>query len=436
MINTTKLTPVIGMEIHVELRTKSKMFCGCPADHFGVKANTQTCPVCLGMPGALPVPNQKAIEWTTMIGLALGSTIAQVSKFDRKHYFYPDLPKGYQISQYDEPLCTGGHIDTKEGKITITRVHLEEDTAKLQHTSLDNKEVTLIDFNRSGVALVEIVTEPEIKSASQAKEYAQQIQQLIRYLGVSDADMEKGSMRVEANISWGLDLGYKVEVKNINSFRFLEKAITYELSRQKDLLDQGITPDQETRGYNEAKSSTYPQRTKEGAADYRYFPEPDIPPLVISAAQIDDIKARMPHLPKQIEALFISTYHLRPDYATIFTSDKIKADFALRCLKQGMAMGIEANTIANILINKSANLPNTPDAVIGLLKEAESKPTLSHAELEIVIQTVINDNQPVVAKYKSGKTVVIGALVGDVMRRTKGKALAKTVSDILLEKLK
>lgn len=435
MIDTAKMTPIIGMEIHVELATKSKMFCGCPANHFGVEPNTQTCPVCLGMPGALPVPNRKAIEWTAMIGTALKSTIATQSKFDRKHYFYPDLPKGYQISQYDEPICSGGYIDTSTGRINITRVHLEEDTAKLQHITLDDKEATLIDFNRSSVPLVEIVTEPEIHSAEQAKEYAQKIQQIVRYLGVSDADMEKGSMRVEANISWGLNLGYKVEVKNINSFRFLEKAITYELNRQKALLEKGITPDQETRGYNESKSSTYSQRVKEEAADYRYFPEPDIPPLVLTPDQINDIKNKMPPLPVEVELLFTQKYHIRPDYAAIFSADKKRADFTIHCFELAKKTKLDLTAVANFLINKTTDLPSNPEAVIKLIETSSHRSSLSTADLEKAVQESINANKDVVAKYKSGKLGVIGALVGDVMRRTKGQADAKTTNELLLKRL-
>jgi len=228
--------PTIGIEVHVELKTKSKMFCGCPADHFGASANTNTCPVCLGLPGALPVPNVKAIRWTQLIGLALHCKAERESKFDRKHYFYPDLPKGYQISQYDEPLCTDGYLETTEGKVRITRVHLEEDTGKLLHTTLEGEDVTLVDFNRSGVPLVEIVTEPDVKTGTQAKEFCERLQRIVRYLAVSDCDMEKGSMRLEANISLGLDLGYKVEVKNLNSFNFVGRAIDYELQRQEKLL--------------------------------------------------------------------------------------------------------------------------------------------------------------------------------------------------------
>lgn len=436
MINTNNLKPVIGMEIHVELATISKMFCGCPANHFAAKPNTQTCPVCLGMPGALPVPNRKAVEWTVMIGQALNAAVATQSKFDRKHYFYPDLPKGYQISQYDEPLSFGGFIDTAEGRINITRVHLEEDTAKLQHVTLDNHEATLIDFNRSGVPLVEIVTEPDIKTASQAKEYAQKIQQLIRYLGVSDADMEKGSMRVEANISWGLDLGYKVEVKNINSFRFLEKAIVYELKRQKELLDNGTTPTQETRGYNESKSSTYPQRTKEGAADYRYFPEPDIPPLILTSKEIKDIKANMPKLPQEIIEEMVTKYQVRSDYAVILVTDKHKAQFALNCLAQAVSLNIDPNAIVNYLVNKVPVLPSSPEAIIKIFTDKNNQQSLSPEEIEVAVQITLSENEELVDKYKSGKTAVISALIGDVIRKTNGKANAKLINEVLIKNLK
>lgn len=275
-----KYTPVIGLEIHVELETKSKMFCQCSADWFGRAPNTQTCPVCLGMPGALPVPNKQAIEWTIKIAQALGCRINEISKFDRKHYFYPDLPKGYQISQYDEPIGQNGTFEVADKTFRVRRVHLEEDTGKLTHSGED----TLVDFNRSGVPLVEIVTEPDFDSSDDVKAFLEELHTIITYLEVSNANMQEGSMRLEPNISLRLTgekelPNYKVEIKNINSFRFVKQAIDFEVERQAELLESEQTPKQETRGFEEKTQSTYSQRSKEGEADYRYFPEPDIPPL-------------------------------------------------------------------------------------------------------------------------------------------------------------
>lgn len=433
-MNTDTLKPVIGMEIHVELKTKSKMFCSCPANHFGATPNTQTCPVCLGMPGALPVPNRQAIEWTIMIGLGLSCQIATKSKFDRKHYFYPDLPKGYQISQYDEPLCTNGHITTSQGSIGITRVHLEEDTAKLQHTTLDGQKVTLIDFNRSSVPLVEIVTNPDITSAKQAREYAQKIHQLVRYLGVSDADMEKGSMRVEANISWGLNLGYKVEVKNINSFRFLEKAIDYELARQQALLAKDIIPTQETRGWSESKNQTYSQRIKEDAEDYRYFPDPDIPPLVITPKELNRIKSVMPKLPNTYRQELLNDWHIRPDYIDTLIANKARAEAVINCLTQAKSQQLPINEVVNLIVNKHAD-PSNPAAIFTFIRQSTQKSLLPKTELIPIIQQVIDENPEIVAKYRSGKTTVIGALIGDVMRRTKGTADPSMTHQLLTHKL-
>lgn len=424
----------IGMETHVELATNSKMFCGCPANHFGKSPNTQTCPACLGLPGALPVPNKRAVEWTIMIGLALNCKINKVSKFDRKHYFYPDLPKGYQISQYDEPICSNGYLNTKEGKIRITRVHLEEDTGKLQHRVVNGKNVTLIDFNRSGVPLVEIVTEPDIHSGTQAKEYTQKLQNIIRYLEVSDCDMEKGSMRLEANVSWGEQYGYKVEVKNLNSFKFVDKAINYELDRQKKLIEKGEIPKQETRGWNEKENITVHQRYKEVASDYRYFPEPDIPPMNFSKKLIQSIKDRIPELPDEKYVYFVEKLQIRSDYAEIFVQDKEKALFAEKILEKGKKQNMKVDEISNYLINKKVEpIKNSVDEI--LKKVAKGSVALVTGEKELMkwINESIKLNQKAVSDYRNGKENALFAIVGLVMKLSKGKADPK-ITKILLEK--
>jgi len=431
-----KLNPTIGMETHVELRTKSKMFCGCPADHFGKPPNTQTCPVCLGLPGALPVPNKKAVEWTIILGLALNCKINKVSKFDRKHYFYPDLPKGYQISQYDEPLCSEGYLDTKEGRIRITRVHLEEDTGKLQHRKVDGKNVTLIDFNRSGVALVEIVTEPDIKTGTQAKEYTQKLQNIIRYLEISDCDMEKGSMRLEANISWGLDLGYKVEVKNLNSFRFVDKAINYELERQKRLIIKGITPKQETRGWNETENKTYSQRIKEVASDYRYFPEPDIPPMKFSTPYIKSLKSYIPLLPDDYLKIFVNNYKIRKDYAEILSVRKNVAKFSEIIFEKGKKINLSPQLIANYLINQKI-IPDEEKIsdLLTKISRINNKNTDDINLLNEWADAAINKLPDAVKDYKKGRKNAVFALVGLVMNISKGKANPRKVKEIIEAKI-
>ena len=429
--------PIIGLEIHVELATLSKMFCGCPADHFGKPPNTQTCPTCLGLPGALPVPNKKAIEWTILVGLALKGNINKKSKFDRKHYFYPDLPKGYQISQYDEPLCFGGYLQTSSGMVKITRVHIEEDTGKLQHKIIGGKKVSLIDFNRSGVPLVEIVTEPDIHSAQEAKEFAQKLQKIIRYLGVSDCDMEKGSMRLEANTSWGLNLGYKVEIKNINSFRFLGKAVEYDLKRQKKILETGKTPQQETRGWNEAKSETVTQRYKETADDYRYFPEPDIPPMIFSKSYISKIKSQIPMLPEDKMRLFIDKYGINTEYAGILVQDKSRADYFEKACVFAAKQSINPKDIANLMLNRGIDGKfSDPEKFISSLVSKNVKKYSGQSELLETIKEVIKKEKKAVADYKKGNDKVLGFLIGALQVRLKGRADPKVARNELIRLLK
>ncbi len=407
--------PVIGLEVHVELKTKSKMFCGCSADYFGQKPNSHTCPVCLGLPGALPVPNKKAIEWCIMIGLALNCNISLLSKFDRKNYFYPDLPKGYQISQYDEPFCLNGNIKLSNNKqVTIKRVHMEEDTGKLVHQG----DSTLIDFNRSGVPLVEIVTEPDFENAKEVVEYLKKLQQIVRYLDVSDADMEKGNMRLEPNISLkkhgAKELPtYKVEVKNINSFRFVEKAIEFEIKRQTEILEEEKTPIQETRGWDEDRQKTVSQRIKEEANDYRYFPEPDIPPLRFSDSDIASIECLMPELPNIKMQRFINIYRLSAYDAEILTRDKKIAEYFDEAAVVGFHHELSRKQIANYIINKKIDTDKTlPAELINIIIKDSKKFLVDENKLKEAIIKVMFQNQKAVEDYKSGKVQVIGHLIG------------------------
>lgn len=438
-----KYTPVIGLEVHVELKTKSKMFCACSADYFGQEPNTHTCPVCLGLPGALPVPNKKAIEWCIMIGLALNCEIPLFSKFDRKNYFYPDLSKGYQISQYDQPFSQNGWIKLLSGKkIGITRVHMEEDTGKLTHETIDGEKVSLIDFNRSGVPLVEIVTEPDFDNANDVKEYLQRLQQIVRYLEVSNADMEKGNMRLEPNISLrkegekGLP-EYKVEVKNINSFNFVGRAIGFELKRQEEILEEGKTPAQETRGFVENSNSTVSQRSKEDAQDYRYFPEPDIPPLRWTQNYIDGLKEKMPELPQEKEERFIKEYSISKTDAGILTRDKDLADFYELAVIDAKTQEIKAKQVANYLINKKPKISDlVPADLIKEIKKSTHVAKVDDKKLDEIIEKVLKENPKAVEDYKSGKENVIMFLVGQVMRQFPERIDAEKVKASLLAKIK
>ncbi len=418
---------ICGAEIHVELNTKTKMFCGCVNDPFGAdKPNIYTCPVCLGMPGALPVPNKKAIEDCILIGLALGCKIAKVSKFDRKHYFYPDLPKGYQISQYDEPLCYDGLVETSYGPVRITRVHMEEDTAKMHHAVVAGKKVSLIDFNRSSVPLVEIVTEPDIKSPEQAKEFLKKVRDIIRALGVSSCDMEKGSMRLEANISLSPDgnlPNYKVEVKNINSFRFFANSLDFEFKRQSEILDKGEIPVQETRGYRDGRG-TVSQRRKEGAADYRYFPDPDIPPLVIDDAWLTTIKSRLPKLPDTVVSELVAAGVIE-SAAKIIVNDSTYFQFITKIQELDPAL---TKIAANDLVNKKIESTISPEEYIKNKKAKAGEKITDENILKPIIEKVLSDNPAMVEEYKSGKTGLLGFFVGSVMKATGGKADAGIVT--------
>lgn len=415
-------TVIIGLEVHVELATSSKMFCGCSAEHFGVTPNTHTCPVCLGLPGALPVPNKKAVEWTIMLGLALGCSINEDSKFDRKNYFYPDLSKGYQISQYDEPLAVNGEIKIQDKPIRIRRVHLEEDTGKLQHETVNGEEVSLVDFNRSGVPLVEIVTEPDFRTIEEVDLYLKKLQRIIRYLGISQADMEKGSMRLEPSISLSLDdsklPSYRVELKNINSFRFARRALEYEIKRQSELLDRGETIPQQTRGWNEAKGVTVAQREKEEANDYRYFPEPDIPPMNFTQSQIADIKAQIPEMPDQKLTRFIKIYGLSEYDASLLIDDFDLAHYFELAVKDGAKLDNAAKHIANWLINKKINYRVTvPGELISKIAVGLQTTQVDDSQLEEIIGEVLANNLQAVEDYKKGKTAVIGLFIGEVLKR-------------------
>ena len=441
-MSKTNYQLVCGLEVHAELKTQSKMFCACKNDPFGAtEPNIHTCPVCLGMPGALPLANKKAIEWTIKIGLALNCKINLFSKFDRKNYFYPDLPKGYQISQYDIPFCYDGWLDTSEGRVGIHRIHLEEDTAKLIHQGSQ----TLIDFNRSGVPLVEIVTETDIKTPTQAKEYSQKLRQILRYLEVADCDMEKGGMRLEANISLKKDTNsetflpnYKVECKNINSFRFMEAAINYEMERQAKLLDQGKTPQQETRGFNAQLGKTFSQRSKEEAQDYRYFPDPDLPPLEFKPEEIEEIRQSLVELPDQYAQRLSQEFDLDLALSKRLVKSKTKAEFFEQILILAQKEKIKSVKIINDLLNKkiSYQLTDSPEQIVERYQQANKIEDVDDQLIEKTVDSVLTENQDAVKKYQAGKKEVLAFLIGQSMKKIAKKVDVNLLRQALIDQLK
>jgi aspartyl-tRNA(Asn)/glutamyl-tRNA(Gln) amidotransferase subunit B len=461
-----KYIPTIGLEIHIELNTKSKMFCSCKNDPDERRPNFNICPICTAQPGTLPVINKEAVRKVIKTGLALNCQIPEYSKFDRKNYFYPDLPKGYQISQYDMPFCKEGFLEIGDKKIRIRRVHLEEDTGKLIHP--EGADYSLVDFNRAGIPLMELVTEPDITSAKEAKEFAEELHLNFHYLDISDADMEKGQMRVEVNLSLSDKkgkLGTKVEIKNLNSFRSVERGIDYEIQRQTELLEKGEKIIQETRGWNDIKGETFSQREKEEAHDYRYFPEPDLPPLHFTKKEIDEIQTEIPELPQQKRARFKKEYELDEKSIDIFVYnknlgerfEKLKPYFDRIKSKEKKEKIIKLS--ADLLINTKAKDYNIPpdnffqvtgaiaDGIItstrakmilpDIVKKNASKiikgseQVSDIEELEKVIKEVIKNNSKVVEDYKKGKENAIQFLIGKIMVETKGRANIQIVKELL-----
>ncbi|MBI1960744.1 MAG: Asp-tRNA(Asn)/Glu-tRNA(Gln) amidotransferase subunit GatB [Candidatus Liptonbacteria bacterium] len=472
--------PSIGLEVHAELKTDSKMFCACKNDPDERHPNVNVCPVCLGHPGTLPVPNKKAIASLIKIGMAVNGDVAKITKFDRKSYFYPDLPKGYQISQYDMPIVSGGEI----AGIPLTRIHLEEDTGRLIHSS--DKKSTLVDFNRAGVPLMELVTEPEVKNAAQARAFAEELRRILRALGASDADMEKGQMRIEANVSIRPEgtetLGTKVEVKNINSFKAVESAILYEIKRQTEALEKGEALRQETRGWDDMKRVTKSQRSKESAHDYRYIPEPDIPPIDLEKQfDMDLLRMELPELPDQKRARFAEEYGLAKKQIELLINDFALADFfenavsEIKAADKRKTVSLLFNYLSTDLVGllteqniSMSGLQLTPAqfadlvslAADGKISSRVTKDVLKkmietgleahhivgtenlhqtsdETEIETAARRALGENPDIAEKYRSGKTTVIQFLVGKTMAILSGRgnpAVVKAVLERLLSK--
>ena len=473
---------VIGLEVHAQLLTHSKVFCRCSAA-FGADANTQTCPICTGMPGVLPVINREAVSFAIKTALTVGATIQPLNRFARKNYFYPDLPKGYQISQYEQPLATGGKLaievngQTKE--IGITRIHMEEDAGKLFHgENLGDPEASFVDFNRCGVPLLEIVSEPDLRSPEEARLYLQKLRQLLRYLEVCDGNMEEGSFRCDANVSirpvGSKELGTKAELKNMNSFRHVKHALEYEVARQQEALEAGEAIVQETRLWDPSKSITISMRSKEEAQDYRYFPEPDLVPLVVDEAWLEEVRSTLPELPDAKRARFEDVYGLPAYDAGVLTATRALADYYEAAVE---AFADDPKMVSNWVMSELLGLlnrdgreitesPVDPGGLAGLLRlmadgtisgkiakevfeemyatgrDAEAiveegglEQISDTGELEALVVQVLSENPDAVERYRSGKTQIVGFLVGQVMKATKGQANPKIVNELLLSNL-
>ena len=427
---------VLGLEIHFQLKTKKKVFCGCLADYHGSAPNTHVCPSCLGLPGALPVANFEAIKKAQILGTALNCKLNEFSRFDRKHYFYPDLPKGYQISQYEFPLCEGGYIKLDSGKTCeLERIHLEEDTAKSIHKSGE----TLIDFNKSGSPLVEVVTKPIFETALEAVEFGKKLQDIVRTLGIADVDMEKGQLRLEANISLRDDEmlekdilpDYKVEVKNINSFKFLERAINYEIERQTEILSKGEKVPQENRGFNEAKNITVLQRKKEEAKDYRYFPDPDLPPMEFTKEYFAELKESLPELPFDTYQRLKNKYSLNDSQAR-FLSNGEGLDMVSKFIQ--ISEKFDPVKVANLLINKPEFRDLSVEDFIIKAKSLESV-EISDERISEAVTEVLKRELDAFEKLKNGKDQVLMYLVGQVLRELKAKVGSEKIIQIIRNRI-
>ncbi len=477
-----KYEAVIGLEVHTELQTKTKIFCSCRTS-FGADPNTNVCPVCLGLPGVLPVLNKKVLEYAVRAGLALNCEISRFSKFDRKNYYYPDLPKNFQTSQFDLPICEHGYLDVEvEGekrRIRITRAHMEEDAGKLVHhgTSITDSDYSLVDYNRTGTPLLEIVSEPDMRSAKEAVAYMEKMRAILQYVGISDCRMEEGSLRCDANVSvrpvGQKELGTKTEIKNINSFKGVERAIEYEAMRQAELLEDGGKVVQETRTWDEKEGVTKSMRTKEEANDYRYFPEPDLVPFTVSDEYIENIRKSLPELPDARKERYMKEFGLSSEDAVFMTNDKATADY----FEAAVYAGADPKACVNWLMGEFASqlstdgieiakAPVSAENLAALLKLI-SKGTISGkiakkvfatmwkeggnpeeivkaqglvqisdtAELSKLVDEVVGKNPKAVEDFKAGKKKAVGALVGQIMKATKGKANPRVINELLNKKL-